>query len=57
MPRAPMAKICCGATSGVPGRLPKRRCVREKSLEGWRGQQWHGLLAQVVVLGLCEEIV
>ena len=37
MPRAPMAKICCGATSGVPGRLPKRRCVREKSLEGWRG--------------------
>ena len=37
MPRATMAKICCGATSGVPGRLPKRRCVREKSLEGWRG--------------------
>ena len=37
MPRASMAKICCGATSGVPGRLPKRRCVREKSLEGWRG--------------------
>ena len=55
-----MAKICCGATSGVPGRLPKRRCVREKSLEGWRGYgnaAGARTAAQVVVLGLCEEIV